>query len=735
MSLRKAVPLLIVFPLFLGAAGAWAAEVKGTVVSASQKPVAGAVVLHRPSGAKAETDAAGAFVLDLPDGERFTIEVIHPDFYEREFQLGPRELSRKIVLVLAPLVKQSEEVIVTALRYPESSMSVPAASTIVSRETLTEKMTPNVNDALQDISGVAAIGTGGFSLVPTIRGMARRRVLYLIDGARLESDRRTGPNASFVSPEDIERIEVLRSPSSVFYGSDAIGGVIHILTKQPRFDGALHGRLLTSYGTVNGETGVGLELEGSSRAWGFSLSFHAEDAGLYRIPGGEDVLQSQYTQGSLFGKIAHKTEKREIDLSFLGARGTDIGKPNNTAATKPTWYPREDQNLAQFHWKEKGVGRDGEILFHAFVNPNFLETLTETYDPTLTREAFARTDSTEYGTQLSYSKRLSPTLRLDGGIDYFGRAGADAYNRYTSFDGSGEVTGIVDEYPHVDGSRGDLGFFLSADYSGIKRVDILGGVRYDILRMQAIPLGETGPVKTEDDQPTGFLGVSYKLAKSVTAFVNLGRAYRLASINEKYYTGISGRGFIIGNPDLLPEKSVNFDVGLRFLGERHFVGLYAFRYRIDDMIERYRPDPTTYTYGNIERGRLQGVELEGEAFLAAGWKVFGNFAVIDGQSLETDAPLNDVPPVRFYAGTRYWHGRLSAELNATFCLAKTDPGPAEVPVASSEVVNLKAGYVWRGVNLYVLLANVFNATYISRADAEAMIEPGRNLRLGVSYAF
>jgi outer membrane receptor protein involved in Fe transport len=565
--------------------------------------------------------------------------------------------------------------------------------------------------------------------------MARRRVLYLIDGARLESDRRTGPNASFVSPEDIERIEVLRSPSSVFYGSDAIGGVIHILTKQPRFDEALHGRLLTSYGSVNGETGIGLELEGSSRAWGFSLSFHAEDAGLYRMPGGEEVLQSQYTQGSLLGKIAHKTDKREIDLSFLGARGTDIGKPNNTAATKPTWYPREDQNLVQFHWKEKGVGRDGEILFHAFVNPNFLETLTETYDPTLTREAFARTDSTEFGTQLSYSKRLGPSLRLDGGVDYFGRAGADAYNRYTSLDEFGEVTGIVDEYPHVDGSRDDLGFFLSADYSGIRRIDILGGVRYDILRMQAIPLGETGPVKTEDAQPTGFLGVSYKLARSVTAFVNLGRAYRLASINEKYYTGISGRGFIIGNPDLLPEKSVNFDIGLRFLGKRHFIGIYAFRYRIDDMIERYRPDPTTYTYGNIERGRLQGLELEGEAFLAAGWKVFGNFAAIDGRSLETEVPLNDVPPLRFYAGTRYWHGRLSAELNATFCLAKADSGPAEIPVAASEVVNLKAGYVWRGMNFYVLLANVFNAAYISRADAEAMIEPGRNLRLGITYAF
>ncbi|NTU50965.1 MAG: TonB-dependent receptor [Candidatus Aminicenantes bacterium] len=730
---QKALPIF--FALILSAAGAWAAEVKGIVVSPAQHPVAGAVVLHRASGAKTETDASGAFVLDLSGGERFILEVIHPDFYEREFQLGPKELSRKIVLVLVPLIKQAEEVIVTALRYAEPSMNLPAASSVVMGEALAEKMAPNISEALQEVSGVAAIGSGGFSLVPTIRGMARRRVLYLIDGARLESDRRTGPNASFLSPEDIERIEVLRSPSSVFYGSDAIGGVIHIMTKSPRFDGAVHGRLLTSYSTVNGEKGIGLELGASSRAWGFTLSFHSEDAGEYRMPGGAKVLQSQYAQGSLLAKVAHRTGKREIDLSILGARGTDIGKPNANAATKPTWYPRENQNLVQFHWKEKGVGQDGELLFHAFVNPNFLETLTDTYSGTLTQEAFARTESTDYGAQLSYARKLGPAFRLEGGADYFGRAGADAFNRYTSFDELGDVTGVVDEYPHVDGSRGDLGFFLSVDYAGIDRLDILGGLRYDVLRMEALPLGAKSPVVTKDDQPTGFLGVSYKLAKSVAAFVNVSRAYRLASINEKYYTGISGRGFIIGNPGLLPERSFNTDMGLRILGKRHFFGLYAFRYRIDDMIERFRPDPTTYTYGNIEQGRLQGLEFEAEAFPLPGWKVFGNVAAIQGRSLVSGNPLNDVPPVRFYGGTRSWVGRFSAEINATVCLAKTDPGPAEIAVPSAELVNLKASYLWRGLELRVMLGNLFNATYVSRADAEAMVEPGRNLRLSVAYAF
>ena len=721
--------------LLIVAASAGAAEVRGKVMSTAQNPVAGAVVLHRPSGIKAETDAEGIFVLDLPDADRYELEVVHPDFYEREFMVGRRKAGQTVVLSLVPLIRQNEEVVVTALRYPESSIDVPAASTVVMGETLAEMLVPNINDALQDAPGVGALGSAGFSLVPSVRGLARRRVLYLIDGARLESDRRTGPNASFVSPDDIERIEVLRSASSVFYGSDAIGGVIHLLTRIPRFDGGLHGRVQTGYAAANGEKRVGLGLEGSSGTWAFSLSFQYADAGLYRAPGGAKVLESQYTQGSLLAKIAHRTDKREIDIGLLAARGTDIGKPSVTAATKPTWYPRENQNLVQLHWKEKNVGEDGEILFHAFVNPNFLETLTDTYAGYLTKEAYAMTDSTEYGAQLSYSKKVGPEFRLEGGLDYFGRADADAVNTYTSFDAFGTVTEVEDERPYVDGRRGDLGVFLSADYAGIDRLDILGGARYDVLRLRAKPLGEDGPIRKSEEQATGFLAVSYKLADELTAFVNVARAYRMPSINELYYTGISGRGFIVGQPDLLPESSFNLDGGLKLLGKRFFLGLYAFRTRIDDMIERYKLDPTTYTYGNIERGLLHGIELEAETFLLDGWKIFGNIAMIRARSLATGEPLNDVPPFRIYAGTRYWLGRFSAEVNAIFCLAKDDPGPAEIAVASSELVNLKATCVWHGLNFHVMLANVFNTAYIARADSDAQIEPGRNLRVGVSYAF
>jgi outer membrane receptor protein involved in Fe transport len=732
--MSKRIFALIFLSALFGAA-VQAAEIRGKVVGAADNPVASAVVLHRASGVKTETDAEGRFVLDLPSADRIVLEVVHPDYYDREFVLGPKDLRRPLVLALVPLIKQNEEVVVTALRYPEPSIKVPAASTVVSGETLAEKMAPNINEGLQDVPGVGALGSAGFSLVPSVRGLARRRVLYLVDGARLESDRRTGPNASFVSPEDVERIEVLRSSSSVFYGSDAIGGVIHILTRAPRFDPGLHGRFQAGFGSVNGEKRIGLGLGGSTGSWAFSLSFQYGDAGLYRMPGGTKVLESQFTQGSLLAKAAHRTANREIDLGFLAARGTDIGKPSTTALTKPTWYPRENQNLLQLHWKEKNVGKDGEVLVHAFINPNFLETLTDTYDGFLTRRAFAKTDSTEYGVQASYSKKVASSLRLEGGLDYFGRAGAHAVNTYTSYDEFGAVTDVAEEFPYLRASRGDLGVFLSADVSGIERLDILGGARYDVLRMEAQPDGGVPPVLTKDSQPTGFLAVSYKLVKELTAFVNVSRAYRLASINERFYTGISGRGFIIGQPGLRPESSFNLDGGLRLPGRRFFLGLYAFRYLIDDMIERYRLDPTTYTYGNIERGLLRGLEFEAEAFLLPGWRIFGNFAAISGRSLATEAPLNDVPPFRIYAGTKYWKGRFSAELNATFSLAKDDPGPAEIAVASSHLVNLKAGYLWRGVNFFVSLMNALNATYIARADPDAMVEPGRNLRFGFAYAF
>ncbi len=710
-------------------------DITGKVVSIEGRPVSKAVILHRASGQQTLSDEEGTFSLTVLGGGKIVLEIIHPDYMEEEVSLGTKSLSRPVTITLSPYIRQREEVVVTAMRYPEPSAQVPAAGTVLAAEALKEKMASNIASGLKDLPGVSLLGSGGFSLVPSIRGLARRRVLLMIDNARLSSDRRTGPSASFISPEDVERIEVLRSPSSVFYGSDAMGGVVHILTRKADVNGAFRGRISAKYGTNNQEKGVGFSLSSGKSGFGYALSMQGIDGENYMSPLGK-ILQSKFKQGSILGKIFYQTEKREIGGSFLLARGRDIGKPNTDSVTKPTWYPRENQNLVQLEWREKEVWSGTNLSINFYFNPNFLETRSETIADVKTKESYSKTRSTDFGVQFSVDKRLASSVRLTGGASVYGRLDAQALNSDKYFDAQGNEIRTFKETPYSNGNRDDVGFFLSADYDGIRNLDLVGGVRLDFLCSRANPGGQPDPVKSKEEALTGFLAASLKVAQKVVWFANLSRAFRAPDLNELYYTGITGRGFIIANPDLTPESSLNLETGIKVIGKRFFAGAYAFHYEIKGMIERFLVEPRIYTYGNIEKGKIRGLEMEIEYFPWPWLDVFGNFELLDGKSEETGNPLNDIPPQRLFLGGRVWAGRFSFEVNGTWQQKKNDPGPAEIPIPEAQYVNLKAAYFLApSVNIYFLLSNLFNKAYLARPDPESVEEPGRNFIFGMSYSF
>jgi outer membrane receptor protein involved in Fe transport len=731
--MRKTSGLFLIFLLF--ATTTWAADIRGLVQTAKGVPIPEAIILHRESGKKTLSDIQGVFRLSIPDSDNAVLEIIHPDYIEQEISISKKNLKKKIIVTLSPYIRQQEEVVVTALRYPETSATIPAAETVVTEESLEEKITPNIAQGLLDLPGVSNIGAGGFSLVPNIRGLARRRVLILIDNARVTSDRRTGPSASFVSPKDIKTIEVLRSPSSVFYGSDAIGGVVHILTKEAPLSDTIGGTFSTKYGTINEEKGLGFSFGGKKKNLGFYLSLQGTSAQNYRSPE-EEILMSKFAQGSLFGKISHKTKKREVHISFLGARGKDVGKPNEDSATKPTWYPMESQNFFQLQWSEKDVGGGGDINFQAWLNPNSLETQKEKIKDYKINESYSKTESLDYGFHLSYGKKVGKHFRLKCGTDWFGRTRSRALNKKTEFDPLGNITDTYEESPYSDGKRRDLGVFISADYEGIKKLDLVTGIRADFIRLEALPGGYSAKEKSSYSAFTGFMGGSFKITPSVVLFTNLARAYRAPSLNELFYSGITGRGFIIAQPGLEPEMSYNLDLGLKIIKNRFFMGVYAFYYLIDDMIERYLIEESIYTYGNINRGEIRGYEIELEYYPIPGWRIFGNFFSFKGKNLNSDDYLNDIPPHRLYLGTKFWIGRLSLELNATLQGKKSNPGPAEVAIPAYEVIGLRASYfIASTVQCYVVLSNVTNALYIARPDPSAVEEPGRNFLIGLNFSF
>ena len=735
--MKKYLVLCFLFmtTLSLGIAG----EIKGRVVGMDGKPIAGAVVLEPASGVKVESDDQGWFALIVPETGSVRLVVIHPDYLEEEVRLSRRQLTAEVTIALVPLIRQREEVLVTATRFPEPSAQVPAAGTVMLGETIAGKMAANITDTLSNLPGVVSLGSGGFSLVPSIRGMSRRRVLLLIDNARLVSDRRTGPSASFLSPEDIERVEILRSPNSVFYGSDAIGGVINIFTNGPDVREGIRGRVHGRYGTNNEEKGLGLSLQAGTGKLGFFLSAQGVDAGNYSAPDAE-ILQSQYTQKSLLGKIVYQTEKRTIELNFLGARGTDIGKPNRTSATKPTRYPKETQNLVRLRWNERGIAGDGDLSVHFYLNPNLLDTRTDTKETAgyVSKVSLSKTESTDMGWQVTFHKMVWQNFHVTAGSDFFGRSGVEANNQDTSYNSAGAETKIFKETPYDNGRRNDFGFFLSGDFRSLPNLDFTGGIRFDVLRQKANPGGKSEIQENNSSALTGYLAASWKLTDDITVFANAARAYRAPELSERFYSGITGRGYIISKPDLKPETSVNLDAGIKLIRKRVFIGLYGFNYKIENMIDRVKVAGTasTYAYQNVDKGVIEGLEAEFEAFPVNAVSIFGNAAILKGRSETNDTPLNDIPSARFYLGARTWLGRFVFEASGTIMAKKDTPGPAEVAIPAAEWLNFKATCNLRNnIRLYAVLNNVFDKSYYGRPDPEAMPELGRNFIFGFSYGF
>ena len=157
--------IYFIFVFLLSTIQALAIEIKGKVLNLGGRPVAQAEVLHRPSGVKSLTDAEGLFTLIVPDETRIRLEINHPDYVEQEVILTEKNLQKRIVITLVPYIVQREEVVVTAMRHPESSASVPAAETVVLTEILEEEMPPNITEGISSLPGVSSMGAGGFSLV------------------------------------------------------------------------------------------------------------------------------------------------------------------------------------------------------------------------------------------------------------------------------------------------------------------------------------------------------------------------------------------------------------------------------------------------------------------------------------------------------------------------------------------------------------------------------------------
>ena len=236
--------LLLAVLALLPSSGLWAFE--GRIVLADTgEPVANAEVTILGRTGTALTDAEGRFMLQPDPRVPFEILVILPgERYMKPYLVESIPEEGPLVVRISPLVEES--VTVTGGAAPDIDSAPASATTLLSHTDIEVRQPVNLIQALENVPGVNKVSEGQ-AAVPAIRGLARGRTLLLIDGARVTTERRAGPSASYLDPFLLEGIQVSRGPGSVAYGSDAFGGIIHARTRRPvpgtpfrlRFLGAL----------------------------------------------------------------------------------------------------------------------------------------------------------------------------------------------------------------------------------------------------------------------------------------------------------------------------------------------------------------------------------------------------------------------------------------------------------------------------------------------------------------
>lgn len=716
-------------------------SIKVRILDQDGNPIESVHVVVSNTSITADSQSDGTLVLENLFGERIILLFTHTDFvpFSKEINLLV-ETGKVIDVVLTaknPILSTlKEEVTVTAEADSIIDVNLPSHRTILPSSVLSELGTSNVAEAVEKVPGVALVGKGGYSMVPSIRGLAEHRILLLLDGIRITSERRLGASASFINLNNIDHIEVNRGPYSVFYGSGAIGGIINVVTKSPEVNAPLKGSFQLSYNTVKDEKTGSANISGSLGQFGFMLGVNGKKADDYTAPSGK-VDQSEYSDYDILLKMNRTGKDSQLYMTVFHYQGIDIGKPSPSSRLKPRWYPDEKNTLFTLGYEVKNKFYLDKLSGSIFVMRSFLETQKDNLRESLSvqKRNLAKVEGTNYGFKIRGNKEVAENHILNFGIDFFGRGGLKDISTEWTFDELGEITSISDEFSLQDAQRQNFGVYVDNKISLFPSVTFNAGARFDLIKTSNLDTLENR-MSRKDQYLTAYFGSEIQVNSRLSLLVNVGRSFRFPSISELFYSGMTGRGTVFGNLDLEPEKSINFDIGLRYFHDKFFASIYGFSNSISDMIQKYSGlVEEEYYYRNLSRVRISG--LEGEFYFSffKDVELFVNFHHIKGREKDSDTYLNYIPPSRLTLWPKISFGQFWLEPKVTLAAAQKKPGPLEKQIDGYSLVNAIFGYkLSQKVTFLAIVQNLFDQTYRLSADEQGVDAPGRGFVFKIAFS-
>lgn len=574
-----------------------------------------------------------------------------------------------------------EGINVTATRDVREVFTTPAPVIVLDGRALVERAVNGAPDLFLDVPGLDGEGVGVSQRRPVIRGLAGQRVLLLEDGIRLNSFRRrvdSGEPPALAGLSGLERIEVVRGPASVLYGSDAIGGVVNLITaRAPAGSGGadLHGSLSVSGRSAGDQRRVSGSVAGGSRGFGVRVDGDYRVADAYTAPAGRfgravlrapvRVHDTGVTDHAVRVVVDYALgEAGEVFARYSRYRARDAGFGYVDPALLGQALPRvritfPDQRFERLSVGLRGAGLGSALADRlevvAYGQSNERDFVTDVFVAlpapappgaavtTLTRNF---TDLDARGVRAEGRKLVRPRHLLTYGLDFLEEraAGRDTSTRTVTGLGPPKTTGSGAS-PVPDALLRSLGAFLQAQSMLASWAELTVGVRYQAVGARTLGTGASGEgSEAEDRTVVGAANLLVRAAPGLSLVASVGRGFRSPNLVERFYSGPTpeGRGVWVRNPELRAEKSLNVDLGARWRSERLSVEGFAFRNVVRDAIEL---EPTSRTVNgltelrnvNVGRVRFAGVELSARADLGRGLSLEAGYASLRAKDLRDPA--------------------------------------------------------------------------------------------------
>ena len=631
-----------------------------------------------------------------------TLAVTHPRFEPQVIAVEPDQ-PQPLLITLVAKQQIYEEIAVSANR-GETNFSPISVDTSVIEPDQMAAPPSTLTEMVSEVPAVSENGQGGLFQTYSVRGVSRLRVLTLISGMRINSERRAGVSASFLDPRLMGSVEVIRGPSSTYYGSGALGGVVQLFPRD--FDDLAVEVGYATQGDENHQI-----LGWGNKKWSLGLARRA--ASNSETPDGE-ILNSAFSQISGTAQRQWRVGGLEYRLLAIGSRAEDVGKANTDFPERTTVYPEERHGLFRF-----AVRSSKDWVVEAWTHPNSLETRVEESDAL----AVVDNQAVDFGANWMRSFKLPGTESARLGIDYVGRRRVQADEIMTDLTG-----GKTEEQSSLDNAQEDEAGLYGAVEWNLGGAVILAGARYAWQRQR-----NADRPGADDSAVTGFAGLVAPLGTAFEVVSNLGTGLRFPSLSERFFDGTTGRGEVVGNPNLDPERSLNVDAGLRWYGDKLFVAGYLFHNDINNYIERIEIEPDLLTFANLTSGTIQGLELDGLYQFDRFWKLTFGGHLLEGRDDE-DRPLADIPADRFTLGGVWQRGRWSADARWEQRASRTDPGSGEKPIPSASLLAASIDYRFpNGLALSLSGRNLLDETYFNSADNKVPYAAGRSIGLSLRW--